>query len=165
MERIIQSWKYSQFIKLYFLGKQIYPFLAFHLRAVDFSGIIYLNLIIPYFWGSRLTRRLNRAKLNQAKQSGANHWSVAVVLQVQEVAGPEAALLHNASLHHHLHLVFEGVLSHLIIAACCSACLWREKSWRHKQVNSSSLSESFGIYSEPNCPISPIRESTSLLGL
>lgn len=53
--------------------------------------------------------------------------SVAVVLQVDEVAGPDAAPLHDASLHHHLRLVFEGVLSYLIVAACCPASLRRQK--------------------------------------
>lgn len=97
---------------------------------MDFSA----TAITPNFWGNRLTSKLSFAQLNQAKQSGPHHCSVAVVLQVQEVAGPEAALLHDASLHHHLHLVFEGELSHLIIAARCSACLRREKSWRHKHL-------------------------------
>lgn len=100
-------------------------FSALHLTAVNFS----VTALIPYFWGNNLARKQSYAKLNQAKQSGAEIWSVAVVLQVDEVAGPEAALFHNASLHHHLHLVFERVFSHLIIDACCSACLRREKSW------------------------------------
>lgn len=43
--------------------------------------------------------------------------SVAVVLQVKDVAGSVAALLHDTSLHHHLHLVLEGELSHLVLAA------------------------------------------------
>lgn len=47
---------------------------------------------------------------------------VAVVLQVEDVAGSVAALLHDPplhdpSLHHHLHLVLQGVLGHFVIAA------------------------------------------------
>lgn len=121
MDHAIKLKKYSEFIKLYFLGKNVYPFSAL-LTAVSETALI------PYFQGNNLAGKLSYAKLNQAKQSGGEHGSVAVVLQVQEVAGPEAALLHNASLYHHLHLVFEGIFSHLIIAACCSARLRREKS-------------------------------------
>lgn len=51
----------------------------------------------------------------------AEHCSVAVVLQVEDVAGLVATLLHDASLHHHLHhLVLEGELGHFILTACCS---------------------------------------------
>ena len=40
---------------------------------------------------------------------------VAVVLEVKDVAGSVAALIHNASLLHLLHLVLEGQFSHLFI--------------------------------------------------
>lgn len=74
-----------------------------------------------------LAEKLSYAKLGIA--DSINHCSVAVVLQVKDVAGSVAALLHNASLHHHLHLVLVGELSHLIITTrCCSAHFWREET-------------------------------------
>lgn len=60
--------------------------------------------------------------------------SVAVVLQVEDVAGFVAALLHDASLHHHLHLVLEGELGRVVLTACgCgSTRLRREETWWSK---------------------------------
>lgn len=79
---------------------------------------------------AKLAKKQSYAMLSKANQSQAKHCSVAVVLQVEDVAGSVAALLHDASLHHHLHLVLEGVLGHLVLATCrrSSARLRREET-------------------------------------
>ena len=55
-------------------------------------------------WGEE-GQDLETAELDSVSHSQA---SVAVILQIEDVAGFVAALLHDTSLHHHLHLVLEG---------------------------------------------------------
>ena len=59
---------------------------------------------------------------------------VAVVLEVKNVAGPVAALIHDASLLQLLNLVLEGQFSHLIIPSC-STCHWRQKACQETQTS------------------------------
>ena len=57
---------------------------------------------------------------------------VAVVLEVKDVAGSVAALIHDASLLQILHLVLEGQFRHLIVPSV-PTCHWRQKACQETQ--------------------------------
>ena len=124
-----------KFTKLYFVGKTS----SISQHFIDCSCYFRESSALLFFRcecggglcvQATLAKRLSCAKLCLAEQNLAEHCSVAVVLQVKDVAGLVAALLHDPSLHHHLHLVLEGKLSQLVFTSptSSSAHFWREET-------------------------------------
>ena len=135
-----QTPNFSQFTKLYFLGKIIssiskhFVWKLLVLQKED-SAAALLGEGGNGRVQAKLAKKLSHAKLGYAKKSEAKHCSLAVRLQVGEGTGCVAAVLPWASPLHHLHLVLEGELCHLVCAArrCSSASFRWEETWQDKQ--------------------------------